>query len=141
MAAPAKNVLVVDDAPEFLSFMEMFLSAEGYAVRTAATPDEAERALTGRQPDLVIADVRMPGLPPFAVLDRLDRDPATRDLPVLLCTASSHDLEVEVERLARPHTEALLKPFDIDDLQACVERLLAGGERQPDHSPAPNDPN
>ena len=141
MIAPVKTVLVVDDGPEFLAFMELFLSAEGYTVRTASTLDQVERALTGSLPDLVITDVRMPGLPPFAVLDRLERDPLTRDLPVLICTGSAHDLETEAQRLIRTHREALLKPFDIDDLQACVERLLTGGTGRSGPPPQRNDLN
>lgn len=129
MIAPGHAVLVIDDSSELLGFVELLLCSEGYAVRTAATLEQAERALAEGTPQLVIADVRMPPHPPFAVLDHLAADPVTRDLPVLLCTGAVHDLQAAPERLRRPRTEALLKPFEIEDLLLCVERLLAGQSR------------
>lgn len=139
MVAPARDVLVVDDAPELLTLMELLLSAEGYVVRTASTLDQVERELSRSRPDLVVTDVRLPGLPPFAVLDRLDVKPATRGLPVLLCTGAVLDLETGGERLRRPQTMAVLKPFDIDVLLQCVERLLGNSAPLPEQASRPAD--
>lgn len=139
MSGPAPDVLAVDDSSELLGFVELLLHSEGYAVRTATTFDDAVRALTQRTPDLVIADVRMPPHPPFAVLDHLDAEPATRDLPVLLCTGAVHDLYAAPERLRRPRTEALLKPFEIEDLLLCVQRLLAGHSRPTNQGALPGE--
>src|SRR5438477_10414577 len=55
-------ILVVDDAPVDLKFMRLVLAHEGYAVRTAGSAEEAFEMLTGFRPELILADVRLPGM-------------------------------------------------------------------------------
>lgn len=125
MAAHAPLVLVVDGSPQILEFMVLLLTAEGYQACAAETLEQVEHTLDARRPDLVIADVSVPGLRPFMVVDHLDAVPRTRGIPLILCTAALHELRREPHRLRRPRTEVLRKPFDLDQLFLCVDRLLA----------------
>ncbi len=120
-----RRILVIDDAPEYLGFMRSLLTAEGYTVSVAQTLDAARDGIATLRPgrDLIISDVRMPGAPPFAVLDMLDGDAERGTLPVLLCTGAIQEVDGAAERLLRRGTGVLLKPFDIDELLACIERL------------------
>ena len=137
MTDRTRRVLVVDDDPAIREFLSLFLSAEGFVVRGATSLDAAERELAVARPDVVICDVRMPGLPPFAMLDRLRADPATQELPVLLCTGAVHDLEQAGEWVLRGRTLVLLKPFEIDELLVSLDRLCP---RRCTPMAAPDDP-
>ena len=123
MTDRTRHILVVDDDPAIHEFLSLFLSAEGFVVRGATSLDAAERELAVARPDVVICDVRMPGLPPFAMLDRLRADPATQELPVLVCTGAVHDLEQAGEQALRGQTLVLPKPFEISELLVCLDRL------------------
>ena len=123
-----RRLLVVDDAPDVLEFMELLLAAEGFEVRVAQSLEAAEAALAAARPDLVICDVRMPGKPSFAFLDRLRGDKATRDVPVVVCTGAVQEVQEGEARLAQARTTVLFKPFDIEALLDCIDHMLSEAE-------------
>jgi twitching motility two-component system response regulator PilH len=118
-----RHLLVIDDSSEFLSFMEALLTSEGFSVETAASMATARERLALARPDLVICDVRMPGLEPFSVLQLLSSDDKTRAIPVLVCTGAVQEVDEAESWLRERGAEVLFKPFDIDDLLARIERL------------------
>ena len=109
-------VLVVDDAPAFLEFMTLLLTAEGYRVETASSVAAASVLIAAVELKAIICDVRLPDAPPFAMLDLLQADVATRHLPVMLCTGAVREVEDRAVALAASGVEVVLKPFDIEDL-------------------------
>lgn len=123
MSYPAQRILVIDDSRDFLEFMEALLSAEGFQVLTAHSDEQMRVQLATRQPDLIISDVRMPGMEPFSVLALLAADEKLRDTPVLFCTGAVQEVEDAADLLLRPRTDVLAKPFDIDVLLAAIDRL------------------
>jgi CheY-like chemotaxis protein len=120
----ARSILVVDDDVAYLDFMRTLLVGEGYQVRLAASLEHLDAALRPTPPDLVICDIRLPGAPPFAALDRLAADPRTAGISVLVCSAAAGDLDTVRARASRAPLGVLLKPFDIDDLLGCVAAFL-----------------
>lgn len=120
-------ILVIDDAREFLEFMALLLTGEGFRVLVAPSLSEARRLLTGTRPQLIIADVRLAGSPPFAALDQVRADDAARAVPVVLCTGAIVEVEQRKYQLRRDGVEVVLKPFDIDDLLARIRRLCEDG--------------
>lgn len=118
------RILVIDDSPEYLGFMETLLDSEGYAVTVAGSADEAREQLAMQRPDLIVSDVRLPGVAPFSTLDLIAADDKLRAVPVLFCTGAVREVEEASARLAEYGAEVLLKPFDIDDLLARLVRLL-----------------
>src|ERR1700720_1478105 len=84
---PAATVLVVDDEPNNLEIIQGFLQLEGFHVVTASDGETALLALPGSRPDLVLLDVRMPGLDGFEVCRRIKESPATAFVPVVIVTA------------------------------------------------------
>lgn len=118
-----QRILVIDQTQPILEFMDMLLRAEGYEVVAAPSLEGARRRLAGARPDLVICDPRAAGAPVLPTLELLESDEVTRDVPLLLCTCGISDVDASPERVLRPVTEILLKPFDIDDLLNATERL------------------
>lgn len=123
-APRATRILVIEGQRPVRELIGTVLRRRGYDVSTAPCLECARDRLADARPDLVICDARIPGGPVFPVLDLLDGDETTLAMPVLLCTAVLADCEAAPERLIRPATELLIKPFDIDDLLDATERLV-----------------
>lgn len=118
------TILVVDDDPAFLRFMDRLLSDEGYTVRLAATDAHPYEQIKAELPDLIILDLLMP-TNGWQVLGLLLLDPATCQLPVLICTADTRSLQPHQALIAGHRVDILTKPFDIDHLLAKVRQALA----------------
>ena len=87
VAAPNATILIVDDAPENLVVLSALLRPL-YRVLAATSGEAGLRVAGGTpKPDLILLDVMMPGMDGYAVLARLQADPATRDIPVVFLTA------------------------------------------------------
>ena len=65
-------------------------------------------------------------------LDILTLDPATRAIPVIICSAAMSSLASHREKLSRLDVAVLEKPFDLEQLTACVESALASAPRRPE---------
>ena len=110
-------VLVVDDEPDVRLVARVILEAAGYDVREADSGEAALHALDGGyRPDVLLLDVRMPGIDGWEVLHRLRFDPGHHcDLPVVVFTADISIAEQAPVEL-REREFFLGKPFDPDDL-------------------------
>src|SRR5688572_16779571 len=89
------TVLVVDDTPQNIKFLETVLDHHGYTVLSATSGHDALAAIASHRPDLVLLDVVMPGMDGYRVCSILRQDPATRFLPVIMITASGEHPKVE----------------------------------------------
>ncbi len=113
----ARCILVVDDDPEIRRFIEAALGDAGYAVRLAANGSEALAAVEAHHPDLILLDVRMPGVDGWQVLDAL-RSAAGAQTPVVVMTASFTGQDQALRSGAQGY---LAKPFELSDLLECVD--------------------
>jgi CheY-like chemotaxis protein len=127
------RVTVVNDNPEFLELVEDILEDERYeATKVDGDRDDALELIRSSRPDLLIIDLRMgrEGLHGWDVAQQVRADPASRDLPILVCSADVVALnEVADELSATKDVETLVKPFHIDELTAAIDRLLAQPSR------------
>src|SRR5688500_19458676 len=87
----AKQLLVVDDDPSLLLAVSETLRAEGYEVLTARRGAEALVRVAESLPDLVISDIRMPGMDGYALARSLRAAPRTRLVPIVFLTAKDED--------------------------------------------------
>jgi len=121
--ARAKTVLIVDDDPFILMAVEKFLKIKGCNVVSMQEPEQAFAHATTQKPDLIISDVSMPGLDGFTLLKGLRGNRATKNIPLILLTAS--DRIVDVEKGFSSGAEAyILKPIDWDRAWAKIEPFL-----------------
>ena len=122
---PEAAILVVDDDAPIRRMLDRTLSAEGYAVETAADGGEALAAVERSAPDLVVLDVGMPGVDGLSVSRRLRAKGLA--VPVLLLTARD-SVPDRVAGLDAGADDYLVKPFATEELLARVRALLRRGK-------------
>ena len=118
MQAPRPRALVVDDDPALRMLIRVNLELEGFDVTEAATVLEADAAVRGQRPDVVLLDVHLGGVPSHDLLARLRAD----GLPVALVTGS-----VEVEDYRSRADAVVAKPFVPQELVEIARRLARVG--------------
>ena len=123
-AAGGGHVLVVDGDRLCREFVELLLGSAGYSVRLAGTRAEVDAALRVERPDLVLCDLHLPD-DPSSVIERFAAAD-TAGVPLIVCSGAVRELEAAMRRLDGTRAQALLKPFDIDELLVCVRRALRG---------------
>ena len=122
MAQRAK-ILVIEDEEAIRHFMGRVLESL-YEIHEA--PDGAEGIKQARwvQPELILLDLRMPGLDGLTVLAKLKADQRTATIPVVIVSGRGEtDLLIEGQRMGA--VDHIIKPFDVSDLRDVVQRQLA----------------
>lgn len=122
MHAPPK-ILIVDDEPFNVDYLEQELQERGYQTVSAANGQEALAQVNAENPDLVLLDIMMPIMDGFTVLTRLKENGATRDVPVIIISAMS-DLTSIVKGIKLGAEDYLPKPFDETLLHARIGACL-----------------
>ena len=120
------TILIVDDDPDFCEITRMILSAESYEVETAASGDEALKALRDSKPSLVLLDVMMSGiLDGVNVAHTMSEDENLRQIPILMISsiASSPVSDMFPTDEYLPIDGWISKPVQPDDLLKKVKRL------------------
>ena len=126
--ARKKRVMVVNDHPEFLALLADFLGEEGYDVTTLPKHQGAFEQIKASKPDIVICDLIFDNMPMgWALLDMLYLDPATRSIPVILCSAASKQVQEAAPSFAGKGILWLEKPFELETLLD----MLAGIDDNP----------
>jgi putative two-component system response regulator len=116
------KILVVDDAAELRDLISRFLARRGHRVDTAASAQEAMELLSAATYDLVLTDLQMPGESGLELLAELrSRSEDTRAI-LMSGAAAASDAAVAIEHGI---DRLLLKPFELTELQAAVEKALA----------------
>lgn len=115
------RILVVDDDPLMLDFLKEALLRQGYKVDTAEDGEEALRKVEEEGYDLVITDVRMPGVDGMTVLESVKRDFA--DTEVVVITAYG-TIRNAVEAMKMGAYDYLTKPFSVEEVEVVVQRAL-----------------
>jgi diguanylate cyclase (GGDEF)-like protein len=120
---PEGLVLVVDDDPDIVRFIEMNLSLEGFEVAVAHDGLAARTLIGRRRPDLVLLDVMMPRVDGVELCRQLRADSLTAGIPVILLTAKGQSAD-KVAGLAAGADDYVVKPFDTLELVARVRATL-----------------
>ena len=124
----SKRLLVVDDEPNLLRAVAACLRSEGYEVRTARSGKDALLSLAESVPDLVISDIRMPGMDGHALVNRLRSSPRTALIPVIFLTAKDQK-EDRVDGFRTGVDAYITKPFEPDELLAVIASIFNRIER------------
>lgn len=115
------KILLVDDEPNILQFLELGLANEGYKVKTAADGMRAVTVAQEFQPHVVILDVMMPGMDGFEVCRMLKKN--GEQLSIIMLTAKD-EVDDRVKGLTLGADDYVVKPFSFDELLARIHARL-----------------
>ena len=118
-----EKILVVDDEKDILDLVEYNLKQNGYKVSCVATGEEVLDAADSFKPDLILLDLMLPGVDGFDVCKDLKSQPETKEIPVIMLTAKSEDIDV-VTGLEIGADDYITKPFSPQVLVARVRAIL-----------------
>jgi len=126
----ARKIFVVDDERHIVRLVEVNLQRAGYDVVTAYDGVEALEKVKAEKPDMIVLDVMMPRKDGFEVLQDLQGNPATADIPVIMLTAKAQDADV-FKGWQSGVSSYLTKPFNPRELLTFVERIFQSLDEGP----------
>ena len=119
------KVLIIDDDPDIVTYMEMFLEDNGFTVISAADGLEGLAKAKSDKPDLITLDVTMPGKSGTEVFRQLRVDDQTRHIPVYIITGVMEFRQFIYQRTIDPPEGYMEKPIDSRVLLKNINRILA----------------
>jgi CheY-like chemotaxis protein len=124
-----KRILAVDDDASVCEFYSHSLKLLGYDVETAANARKAKEALARQKPDLILMDIMMPDQDGISLTRELRADPKTSDVPIIVVSGLA-DAGTLNDALLFGAVDYVVKPVDVDGLQAKMERTFAALEKR-----------
>lgn len=124
-AKQTQRIVMVDDEPDFLTIAQTWLEPK-YELVSFTDGQDLLSHLNALEPDLLILDVRLPGLDGFKLCRRIRGDRRFQSLPILFLTASHSDLDF-FRNLEVGGTSYLTKPVSRKELLARIKELLEPG--------------
>ena len=118
------TILVADDEPEVVNLVRTLLEWQRYSVLDAADGRDALQQARRAVPDLILLDVRMPRMSGLTVLEKLQADPLTEGIPVIMLSVVTTYSEVRAA-LQRGAVAYLSKPFELKEMLELVQRVLS----------------
>ena len=114
------RILIVDDSPSQLLGMKRIVEKLGHEAVTAEDGAQGVEVAKRELPDLILMDVVMPGLNGFQATRAISRDPATRSVPIILCTSKSQETD-KIWGMRQGARDYVMKPVSRDELLAKIE--------------------
>lgn len=119
----AQRILLVDDLPANLELLSGMLKGRGYETRAALSGAAALQAAKAERPDLILLDIKMPGMDGYEVCGRLKADEATRDIPVIFISALNETFD-KVKAFSAGGVDYISTPFQFEEVEARVRTHL-----------------
>ena len=129
-ADPARVILVADDEADVRALLARHLRRTGYRVVEASDGAQVIALAQRDHPDLALIDVKMPGTDGVAALRALRADPTTRELPVIMITASPAAAGENLWAINALGSELLFKPVSGEELTEAIRRRLEGARHR-----------
>lgn len=117
------EILIVDDTPPNIQLLSAMLHNNGYSVREANNGPTALQSVRSRPPDMVLLDIRMPGMDGYEVCRQIKADERFRSIPVIFVSALDEQTD-KIQGFAAGGVDYITKPFQIKEVLARVETHL-----------------
>ena len=124
-----RNILVVEDDPNISDLIHMYLVKEGFDVRIAGDGGKAIEEFQKQAPDLILLDIMLPGQDGYSILEKLKKEPKTRDIPVIMVTAKEAEYD-KVRGLDSGADDYITKPFGMMEFISRVKAVLRRSKKQ-----------
>ncbi len=118
---PKTKILVVDDEPSALEILEMHLTERNFEVCSAVDAKDFSKKVDSFKPEIVILDVRLPDADGLDLLKDLR---TLEDAPHVIVVTAFHDMATTIKAIKLGAFEYVIKPIDLDDLDAAIERAI-----------------
>ncbi len=118
-----KKILLVDDEEGFLAVIKDALEVRGFDVVTAKSAIEAGIELAGKKPDMILMDIKMPGINGVQACSAIKKNSSTVDIPIIAVSAISDEHEIKAAYKAGV-TDYFIKPIDIEMLVKRIREIL-----------------
>lgn len=122
---PKRVVICVEDDFFFAELLSLMLERDGYKVMSAGTGKGAMRMFEDHHPDLVVLDLILPDLHGWEIIERMREQPNLRDIPIVVVTALSSDIDRTFAVDVAGVYAYLTKPIDLTDLRQVIAAALA----------------
>src|SRR4030095_7583123 len=141
---PQQHVLIVDDSSLVLDILSDAFSGEGFETRVAHDATEAIEMIEQKRPDLIIADIVMPGMDGWSFCEAVRALPQCADVPFVFLT-QERALPSRLRGLRAGAQDYITKPFSVEEILARAHRVLdwsvqarpvASGQASPRAGPA-----
>ncbi len=119
-----ESILIVDDTAANLRLLSQMLTDRGYGVRAVTSGARALESARAAPPDLVLLDIKMPGMNGYEVCEHLKADPLTREIPVIFISALD-EIQDKVQAFAVGGVDYITKPFQFKEVLARTETHLS----------------
>lgn len=124
------QVLIVEDDPSVRGLLESLLQGEGYSVATASDGIGGLIKVAASRPSLILLDVMMPDLGGVRVLEELEADETTADIPVIIVTGKMEAVPALEAKLGADNV--IPKPFAVAQLLARIAEVTGGPVNTPE---------
>ena len=121
MQSKQKKILVVDDEPDILAFLQALLEQEGYTVATTDKAEYVEKLQDGGLPELILIDIFLSGKDGQEIVKRLRSQKETRHIPVIMFSAHPN---IEQTARAAGADDFVAKPFEMDEVLAKIAKYV-----------------
>ncbi len=118
------RILIIDDTPANLKVLIAVLSQKGYRIHAANEGQLGLRFLQVMIPDVILLDIRMPGMDGYEVCSRLKEDPRTQDIPVIFLSGMDQVFD-KVKAFQCGAVDYIVKPFEPEEALARIETQLS----------------
>lgn len=118
-----ETILIVDDTPANLRFLDELLTEKGYRTRLAPNGGRALSSIRTAVPDLILLDIVMPGIDGYEVCEALKADELAQDIPIIFVSALDEVFD-KVKAFARGGVDYVTKPFQPEEVLARIETHL-----------------
>lgn len=124
MNVPTGPILIVEDVPNILEFLEVTLKFKGYPVITATNGEDALALVAREKPALIITDILMPKMDGYAFVYRLRADPQTARVPIIFLSATYVTTEDKQFAFNLGAMRFIEKPIDTEEMLLTVAEVL-----------------
>ena len=121
------SILVIDDDESIVETLDLYLTEEGYTVRTALTGTDGLNQYVQEPSDVVILDIRLPDVDGFSVLEDLKEE--NENVKVIMITAF-HDMETTINAMKGGAFDYIHKPVNVDELDLAIKKALKSLEME-----------
>ena len=124
------RVLIIEDEAAIREMLGYALVRDGFQFDEAADVEQARPLIARQKPDLILMDWMLPGMSGMDYARRVRNDPATRDIPIIMLTARSDEVD-KVRGLDTGADDYITKPFSTRELLARVRAILRRAAPEP----------